>query len=167
MGRTYSSDFPTANPLQPTAGGGGDAFVSKIGNATSSATTIASSSNPSAFGQSVTFTATVTSQGSGTPTGTVTFTYGSTALCNAVTLSGGTATCTYPALPVGSDIVTATYSGGANFTPSSGTVSQTVSFNIGPPTNIDQCKNGGWKTFTIPWEFKNQGDCVSFVNTGK
>jgi hypothetical protein len=52
-------------------------------------------------------------------------------------------------------------------TPSSGTVSQTVSFGIGPPTNKDQCKNGGWETFTIPRKFKNQGDCVSFVNTGK
>ena len=28
------------------------------------------------------------------------------------------------------------------------------------PTSIDQCKNGGWKTFGV---FKNQGDCVSFV----
>ena len=25
---------------------------------------------------------------------------------------------------------------------------------------MDQCKNGGWKTFGV---FKNQGDCVSFV----
>jgi hypothetical protein len=41
------------------------------------------------------------------------------------------------------------------------------SFGIGPPTNKDQCKDGGWKTFTIPRKFKNQGDCVSFVNTGK
>ena len=38
---------------------------------------------------------------------------------------------------------------------------------IGPPTNKDQCKNGGWETFTIPRKFQNQGDCVSFVNTGK
>ena len=28
------------------------------------------------------------------------------------------------------------------------------------PTSIDECKNGGWKTFGV---FKNQGDCVSFV----
>ena len=31
------------------------------------------------------------------------------------------------------------------------------------PTNIEQCKKGGWGTFTNP-TFKNQGDCVSFVN---
>jgi len=98
----------------------------QAGGRSSTPTSLTSTSNPSAFGQSLTFTATVSSQGSGTPTGTVTFTYGSTTLCNAVTLRGGTATCAYSALPVGSDIVTATYSGDNNFTPSSGTVSQTV-----------------------------------------
>lgn len=31
------------------------------------------------------------------------------------------------------------------------------------PTSKDQCKNGGWFNFG----FKNQGDCIKFVNTGK
>jgi len=39
----------------------------------------------------------------------------------------------------------------------------TVTF-VGAPTDADQCKQGGWKTFGI---FKNQGDCVSFVATGE
>jgi hypothetical protein len=30
------------------------------------------------------------------------------------------------------------------------------------PTNKDQCKNDGWKTFANP-SFKNQGQCVSYV----
>jgi hypothetical protein len=30
-------------------------------------------------------------------------------------------------------------------------------------TTKDQCKNGGWKTFTDP-SFTNQGQCVSYVN---
>ena len=34
------------------------------------------------------------------------------------------------------------------------------------PKNTDQCKNGGWQTFTNP-TFKNQGDCIQYVNTGK
>jgi hypothetical protein len=34
------------------------------------------------------------------------------------------------------------------------------------PTSKDQCKNGGWQTFTNP-SFKNQGDCIQFVNSGK
>ena len=35
------------------------------------------------------------------------------------------------------------------------------------PTNKDQCKNGGWATFTNPRTFKNEGDCIQFVETGK
>jgi len=31
------------------------------------------------------------------------------------------------------------------------------------PTDKDQCKNGGWQTFNNP-SFKNQGQCVSYVN---
>ena len=42
-----------------------------------------------------------------------------------------------------------------------------VAPGIGPPTNKDQCKGGGWETFTFPRTFKNQGDCVSFIDTGK
>jgi len=38
---------------------------------------------------------------------------------------------------------------------------------IGPPTNKDQCKNDGWMSFTVPRKFKNQGDCIQYVNTGK
>ncbi|MCC2630712.1 MAG: hypothetical protein K0S38_521 [Candidatus Paceibacter sp.] len=34
------------------------------------------------------------------------------------------------------------------------------------PTSKDQCKDGGWQTFTDP-AFKNQGQCVSSVANGK
>lgn len=34
------------------------------------------------------------------------------------------------------------------------------------PTDKDQCKNGGWKTFTNPY-FKNQGQCVSYVQANE
>ncbi len=37
---------------------------------------------------------------------------------------------------------------------------------IGPPTTKEQCKKGGWQTFNNP-AFKNQGDCIQYVNTGK
>lgn len=36
-----------------------------------------------------------------------------------------------------------------------------------PPENKDQCKNGQWQNFIFPRLFKNQGDCIQFVNTGK
>ena len=107
--------------------GGYDAVSVLINTSTvPTTTTLGSSLNPSNFEQSVTFTATVTPQTSGTPTGTVTFTYGSTTLCNAVTLSGGAATCAYSYLPLGSDIITAAYSGDSQFAPSSGAINQTV-----------------------------------------
>jgi hypothetical protein len=32
------------------------------------------------------------------------------------------------------------------------------------PTSKDQCKEGGWRNFP---QFKNQGNCVKFVQTGK
>jgi hypothetical protein len=40
---------------------------------------------------------------------------------------------------------------------------------IGPPTNKDQCKNGGWQFWTRAngTTFNNQGDCIQFVNTGR
>ena len=95
-------------------------------NKPTTTTTLTSSLSPSTFNQQVTFTATVTGQFGGSPTGTVTFTYGSTTLCNAVTLVGGVATCMYSNLPAGTDTVTSAYSGDANFAPSSGTVIQTV-----------------------------------------
>ena len=88
-------------------------------------TTLVSSVNPSTFGQSVTFTATVAS-GSGTPTGTVTFKRGA-AILGTATLSGGVATFTTATLPVGTGSITAAYGGDANFAPStSAAVSQKV-----------------------------------------
>jgi uncharacterized protein YjiK len=35
---------------------------------------------------------------------------------------------------------------------------------LGPPLSADACKKGGWQTFNFPVSFKNQGDCVSYVN---
>ncbi len=93
-------------------------------NVASTTTTVASSFNPSKAGASVRFTATVTTS-YGIPTGTVTFTQGATTLGTA-TLAGGNAGLTTTALPSGSDMVTATYTGTANFAGSSGTIAQTV-----------------------------------------
>lgn len=97
-------------------------------NAAQAGTVVSSSLNPSIYGQGVTLTATVTGQ---TPTGSVTFTSGSTALCSAAVLTGGgnspTAACSTSAMPAGANIVTASYSGDANNAKSSGTLTQTVS----------------------------------------
>jgi hypothetical protein len=38
-----------------------------------------------------------------------------------------------------------------------------LSFSKPDPRNKDECKKGGWATFG----FRNQGQCVRFVETGK
>ncbi len=72
---------------------------------------VTSSGTPSTYGNSVTFTAAVTSG----DTNTATFYSGSTSLGTA-TPSGGTATLTTSSLPVGSDSITATIAAGGNYT---------------------------------------------------
>src|SRR3954466_4567745 len=74
--------------------------------------TLASSPNPSLLGQPVVFTVSVAAPAAGlpVPTGTVLFTSGGSTLGSAV-LSGGRATFTTSALPLGSDVVTASYGG--------------------------------------------------------
>jgi hypothetical protein len=78
--------------------------------------TLTSSLNPAAALQAVTFRATVTPSAgaSGTPTGTVTFWDGTTALVNQA-LSGGSASFTTSSLTAGSHAMTATYSGDSLF----------------------------------------------------
>jgi uncharacterized repeat protein (TIGR01451 family) len=79
-------------------------------------TTLISSLNPSVFGQSVTFTATVVpTTGVGTPTGTVTFFDNGVALGAPVALAGGSAGFTTSTLAAGSHPITATYNGDPNF----------------------------------------------------
>ena len=42
-------------------------------------------------------------------------------------------------------------------------------YTFDQPTSKDECKNGGWQTLTREdgSTFKNQGDCIQYVNTGK
>ena len=77
-------------------------------------TSLVSSANPSAFGQSVTFTAAVHPSTSGTPTGTITFKDG-TATLGTVSLASNTASFTTATLSAQSHSITAVYSGDANF----------------------------------------------------
>ena len=80
------------------------------------AVSVVSSRNPSTIRQSVTFTASmsVPPPGSGTPTGTVTFNDGESALCRDVPLGGAQASCT-ATLGAGSRPITALYNGDAAF----------------------------------------------------
>jgi hypothetical protein len=94
------------------------AALSEVVNAGSTTASVASSLSPSGYGQSVTFTATVSS-GSAAPTGSVTFMNGATAIGTATLAAGSggssTATLTTAALPVGSDSITVVYAGSGSF----------------------------------------------------
>jgi len=99
--------------------------LSQVINKVATTTALTSSANPSSFGQSVTFTAAVSPQYSGTPTGSVTFKLGAKIL-QTVTLSGGAASYTTTTLPTGSDNISATYNASASFITSSGSLTQQV-----------------------------------------
>src|SRR5262249_37685415 len=93
----------------------GNAVVS-VGKA-STTTAVTSSLNPAINGQSVTLTATisVTSPGSGTPTGTVDFLDGGVTIAAGRPVSGGTASYTTSSLSIGGHTITAVYSGDTKF----------------------------------------------------
>jgi hypothetical protein len=88
-------------------------------NQSPTTTTLASSLNPSVYGQGVSFAAHVTSS-SGTPTGTVVILDGPTAVGSG-TLTSGSMSVTVSSLPVGVDSITAAYQGSAGFDPSTST----------------------------------------------
>jgi Bacterial Ig-like domain (group 3)/Peptidase family M28 len=114
-------------------------------------TALSSSSNPSVSGQSVTFTAAVTS-GGGVPTGTVTFMDGSSTLGSGALDGTGHATFTTAALSVAAHSITAVYGGDANFTGSTSSIlTQTVNKD-GTTTTVTSSLNPSAKhqavTFT-------------------
>ena len=109
--------------------------------------TLVGTPNPSPAGQPVTFTATLTGSnatpaGSGPvgtyvpPTGPVVFTYGGSVLGTANLVAGAfgvnsTATLITSTLPVGSDLITATYAATPDFAAASATFTETITPSIG------------------------------------
>jgi hypothetical protein len=93
-------------------------------NPAASATSLASSANPSAPGQAVTFTATV-SGAYAIPTGRVRFRDGSKLLAT-IPLTNGVAVYTTTALSLGTHNITASFGGDPNYVPSSANVQQLV-----------------------------------------
>jgi hypothetical protein len=96
--------------------------LSEVVQKANTTTALISSLNPSTFEQSLTITATVSSSTPGTPTGTVTFLSGTTTLGSSALNAGGVATLSMATLTVGTDGITATYSGDANFSASTSPV---------------------------------------------
>ena len=129
-------------------------------------TTVASSANPSVYGQSVTFTATVTDTAA---TGTVTFQDGGAAL-GSPALSNGTATYTTSTLSVGSHTITAVYSGDSNFAGStSSALTQTVtqaSTTTGISSSVNPSAYGQSVTFTATVTGTGATGTVTFQDGG-
>lgn len=131
----FTTSTLPAGPASVTAVYGGDSrFVGSTSNVVKqivkkavTTTALSSSPNPSTNGQAVTFIAVVTSN-IGAPTNgeTVRFEEGTTVLGSGTT-SGGSASFTTSALPVGTDDIKAVYGGDTNFASSqSNTVKQLV-----------------------------------------
>jgi hypothetical protein len=118
----YSGDADDTGSTSPVV----NQTVNPLGGAATS-TGLVSSVNPSTFGQSVTFTATVS--GGTSPTGSVQFLEGATVLAT-VPLAGSTASFTTSALSVGTHPITAAYGGDVDDSPSTSSI-------------VNQVVNGG------------------------
>lgn len=120
---------------------------------------VTSSANPSAFGQSVTFTATVTGEAgaNGTPGGTVNFFDGATQIGSGTltTVNGHQqATFTTSSLSIGPHSITAVYGGDANF---NGGTSPILTQTIGQALST--------VTLSAPVNAINAGQSITFTAT--
>jgi hypothetical protein len=107
---SYSGD---SNYAPETSSGVGQTVTASSNAPTS--TDVTASPNPATVGQTVKFTAFVSSTTSGTITGTVQFYDGSTPLGSPVTLSGGSGSYSTSSLSQGTHTITATYSGNSSY----------------------------------------------------
>jgi hypothetical protein len=120
--------------------------LSQVVNAVPTTTTLASSLNPSTFGTSVTFTATVVGTN---PTGSVNFADGGTSIsgCSTVALAGSgnsrTAQCMTSGLSVATHNITAAYGGDSTNAASSSSILSQVVNSAGGSINVALASNGG------------------------
>ena len=171
---TYSGD---AN----NTGGTGTLSGGQVVNTASAGISVGSSLNPSNSGQSVTFTATISGQygllkkRGAKPqdvTGTVQWS-GNTGCGTVPVVTGnpGTATCTTTTLPVGTDVITATYSGDANHSGGTGTLSggqvvNQVSTTVGVSSSLDPSTYGQTVNFAATVTGNNPTGTVQFYVDG-
>ena len=178
---TFSAAFSGDNNYASSSSSQTNNFA--INSATSS--TNVGSSGPSTYGQSVTFTATVTGENGNVKangkkrqavTGTVTWSPNTGCSVSSVSGYPGVATCTTSSLGAGADTVTATYSGDSNHGGSVGSVGQSVSqagqtitFTIPAPSsavvnsNFSVAANGG--ASGNPVTFTSSGPCSNVNGT--
>ena len=119
--------------------------LSQIVNKASTTTVVASNLNPSLFGNSVTFTATVSTvaPGAGVADGNVDFFRDSTLLGTATLDASGLATISSSALPAGVGSITAVYAGSGNF---NGSISPAISQVVNQAPIITSANTATFKT---------------------
>ena len=148
--------------------------LAQVVNKASTTTSVSSQVTPSAYGVSLTYTATVSPS---TAAGNVAFTDGGVSIsgCTAKVLASGSTTCTVATSTVGSHSIVATYAGNTSYlTSTSSTYSQSVT-TAGTTTSVlsslnPSTTNGGTVTFTATvvvssGTFDNLGT-VSFTDGG-
>jgi hypothetical protein len=142
-GTAVGTHVNTTSPVTATNVPPGPAASATLTVTGTTTTTLASSANPSVFGQAVTFTATVSNVGTApVPGGSVSFTVDGSAAGTVTLDASGIATLTTSALAVGSHPVLATYNGDVSHVGSvSTTLSQAV--NAAPPTCDADCDGDG------------------------
>lgn len=138
--------FAGSAPVTPTAagtytyalscGGQESGFATLVVNGAGTANptvTLSSNPNPAPVGQPITITATASGSGA-TPTGSVTFKYGTRSLAT-LSLAGGAASVSpsTATLPPGNYVLTASYAGDANYN-AAVSVGYTVTLSKGTPT---------------------------------
>jgi uncharacterized delta-60 repeat protein len=109
-GNQYHAVFTNSNGSATTAA------ATLTVNKAATTTVVSSSANPSAFGQNVTFTATISPHLGPVPTGTVTFKDGASTLGTGAVNASGVATFSTSSLSVANHTISAVYGGDSNFT---------------------------------------------------
>ena len=167
----YTQEYEAVNQSTDWNTRIGSFKFSSCGQALAATTTsVVSSLNPSNSGQSVTFTATVSSA-SGTPTGTVTFNDGGTAL-GTVGMSGGQAQLSTSTLSAGKHSITVAYNGSSTYsTSTSAVLTQTVNATIVATTtkltsSVNPTLSGQSVTFTATVSPSTATGTVTFYDNG-
>jgi Bacterial Ig-like domain (group 3)/Divergent InlB B-repeat domain len=124
------------------------------------ATGVTANINPTAVGQTVVFTATVTTSASGL-TGTVSFLDGASPVCAAAPLSGTQSQCVTDALPAGARSITAAYSGdGQNLASTSAILTQTVNASGSLVLTVVKAGSGAGSVQSSPPGINCGTDCA-------
>jgi minor extracellular serine protease Vpr len=144
------------------------AFVSQTVYPANSTTALISSLSATVYGQSVTFTSTVTAQYGGSATGSIAF-YDGGSLLGTVAVAGNSASISTSALTAGSHSIHSIYSGDANVNvSSSGTVAESVSkasthtVVVGSPNPAVSGANVTFTATITPVAGGNAGGTVTF-----